>query len=67
MSANNGGPAFPVMNDENGNLQTGMSLRDYLAGQALAGMNWIDSGKTYADDAEMCYKIADAMLEVRKQ
>ena len=33
-----GGPAFPIPADEPGNTYTGMSLRDYFAGQALCGL-----------------------------
>lgn len=46
-------------------INTGMSLRDWFAGQALA--------TAYANDitsetktAEYAYKVADAMLEARK-
>lgn len=48
--------------------EIGMSLRDYFAGQALAGI----AGK-FADDvfsrkaAMMCYAFADQMLSVRSQ
>ena len=36
---NNGGPAFPVTLDHRGCVGAyGMSLRDYFAGQALAGL-----------------------------
>jgi hypothetical protein len=62
----NGGPAFPVPGDANMNDQEGMFLRDYFAGQALAGM-LADSERsggfsTYAKDA---YSFADAMLRER--
>lgn len=55
-----GGPAFPTgtFADE------GMSLRDWFAGQALA------SGQCEGDCpdslAELCYRIADAMLKARE-
>ena len=45
--------------------QSGMTLRDYFAGQALMSLNWRDTGKLYATDAEMCYQMADAMLAAR--
>lgn len=55
----NGGPAFP----------DGMTLRDWFAGQALAGFaahpdnhNWLQ--KEIAGD---CYDWADAMLAERKE
>lgn len=72
----NGGPAFPVTADalvdlssSDGSSQrlTGMSLRDWFAGQALAGMlanpHAPQSGADmYARDA---YTVADAMLAER--
>ena len=68
-----GGPAFPLavpVGDGLG-IQHGMSLRDWFAGQALAGMlasdqvgesQWADN-KDYA--ASFAYKMADAMLQER--
>lgn len=70
-----GGPAFPAGYHPEGNSadQHGMSLRDWLAGQALAG--WLASytpdephpviGKCDNRAAELSYKIADAMLRAR--
>jgi hypothetical protein len=66
---NDGGPAFPApMNGPDGRTQHGMTLRDYFAGQALAGFcavpdryNWL------CDDAAFAYKIADAMLAARER
>ena len=73
MSAqiNDGGPAFArsatkgtsgiIIRD----AQTGMSLRDYFAGQALAGLladSNASSRSVYATDA---YDLADAMLAAR--
>ena len=64
---NNGGPAFPST-DAKGFVSDGMSLRDYFAGQALAGMiacaNTGGGGKYFA---EYAYKYADAMLAERKK
>ena len=61
---NDGGPAFP--SDRFSEL--GMSLRDYLAGQALAGMlacsQTTGSKKDIAYDA---YSQADAMLAEREK
>jgi hypothetical protein len=43
----------------------GMSLRDYFAGQALAGTGWsVGNAVECARDA---YAIADAMLTARKE
>ena len=56
-----GGPAFPFREEDGSggyDLQKGMSLRDYFAGQALVGMRveWTDGAykptKTDADYAE---------------
>lgn len=86
---NDGGPAFPhmadlVSSDGNGGINTrqitsgGMSLRDWFAGQALAGLqangviseNAAEMGKvTKMRDTQwrsvMCYEMADAMLAAR--
>ena len=63
---NAGGPAFPQKEPLTNDCQ-GMSLRDYFAGQALACSNWMSSEQVYIKDAEMCYLIADAMLEARNR
>ena len=60
--ARDGGPAFPVMWDYADN-ETGMSLRDWFAGQALEGRGY--DGWGAQDIAEMAYEIADAMLAAR--
>lgn len=69
MSApNDGGPAFPADVYINGEPQSGMSLRDWLAGQAR-----FEDWKHYSftttrnlSPAEARYAFADAMLKVRK-
>ena len=81
--ANDGGPAFPTLKSLHGYTDrdgqcfsaesaSGLSLRDWFAGQALAGCNWakIDSAEsTLFEDlvARMCYGIADAMLAKRRE
>lgn len=65
---NDGGQAFP-----NGDAVPGMTLRDWFAGQALAGI-MTDMARqekssfpvTIKDVAQKSYQIADAMLEERK-
>ncbi len=63
--ARNGGAAFPYVShgawSDHQYAQAGMTLRDWFAGQALAGManDYGDSAPGYA------YKIADRMLEER--
>jgi hypothetical protein len=61
-----GGPAFPTAD-----YRTGMSLRDWFAGQALAGIlagAFIDSSRL-TDGANFitqnAYQYADAMLAAR--
>ena len=71
-------PAFPVVSDEFGHF-SGMSLRDYFAGQELSayrdspngilgklwGYLWLGPPLSYEETAEDCYAMADAMLEAR--
>jgi hypothetical protein len=57
-----GGQAFPRFNDD------GMTLRDYFAGQALAGLlagRYSESEDT--DVARWSYKAADAVLAAREK
>ena len=76
MSATDGGPAFPaqwespISGDPMQSL--GMTLRDYFAGQALAGMFASEGvgpeGSTWGeipDVAQHAYRMADAMLAER--
>ncbi|WP_207000655.1 hypothetical protein [Trinickia mobilis] len=71
-----GGPAFPVSDPfafspknegEAKRLAHGMTLRDYFAAKALAGMI-ISHGHRFSakEDAGRCYAIADAMLCARE-
>jgi hypothetical protein len=68
---NEGGPAFPTTKplDSWGDPNAGMSLRDYFAGQAMAGAcgpapdGWALSPQQHAAWA---YEVADAMLAARK-
>ena len=67
-SINNGGSAFPNK-DELGNMILGMSLRDYFAGQALAGLcasTDHDSAPSKGILADWAYQQADAMLAARE-
>ena len=65
----NGGPAFPVEVSTRFPATAGMSLRDYFAGQALAGfasdMDVDAAACRYA--ADRAYRLADAMLAERKK
>lgn len=69
-----GGPAFPETRWDDKTRQdvqwTGMSLRDYFAAKALAGAFASDCegfwfNGDYGSRAEVCYKMADAMLKAR--
>jgi len=77
-----GGPAFPcpVEFDPNGQLVShgsfGMTLRDWFAGQTLAG-EFVQSEyaghypnecpqRTLKERAQLLYRMADAMIEARK-
>lgn len=72
---NDGGPAFPTTWDASHNaaLQTedGMSLRDWFAGQALAGVvvqcagDTVRKGTIAGHMAARAYEIADAMIAAR--
>jgi hypothetical protein len=66
---NDGGPAFPFQCQgatTGPEIYYGMSLRDWLAGQALAG--WVACPSTdgkHSAAAQYCYQLADAMLAER--
>ena len=65
-----GGPAFPVSIPGCGdNGWHGMSLRDWFAGQAIAGVmanNEIDlESADWSGCAAYAYELADAMLKAR--
>ena len=66
---NDGGQAFPGFDwiDQAGRKNpAGMTIRDYFAGQALAGMPWSPS-ISVQDQSTECYQIADAMLAARER
>lgn len=79
MNKPSGGPAFPVVQTIQTNPgdygfapppQEGMTLRDYFAGQALAGNCGFPTGPEgvqASDLAVEAYRIADAMLEAREK
>jgi hypothetical protein len=72
MSANTGGPAFPVQSvyieDQATNSQ-GMTLRDYFAAKAMQGFMANKSNPMHyqpEEDGRWAYMIADAMLKARQ-
>jgi hypothetical protein len=75
MSRNTGGPAFPALipmewverngRSEPNYSEAGMTLRDWFAGQALAGLS-LQSCPDNIEAAKRAYKLADAMLSERE-
>lgn len=69
MSARENPPANPYAFPRANECQYGMTLRDYFAGQALAGFAGSQSANVYSwvEDrvARSAYEIADAMLAER--
>ena len=63
---NDGGPAYPITY-QSYCPYTGMTLRDYFAGQALAGIlaGPIVSQCRGGEAAEASYNLADDMIEVK--
>ena len=73
-----GGMAFPIgrVHNANGEVamweESGMSLRDWFAGHALAGLlpAWVQDGAILPDPpraAQYAYALADAMLAERQK
>ncbi len=63
-----GGYAFPSPSDEKAgwHSESGMTMRDWFAGQALAG-HYADWGSRSINEiATMAYTMADAMIVARK-
>ena len=68
--ANDGGSAFPIPDEGQGYGSTGMSLRDWFAGQIAAGMaaHSGTAGGSYGpgEIAGRSYEVADALLKARE-
>jgi hypothetical protein len=65
---NDGGPAFPTLDNTEHWRHLGLSLRDYFAAAALQGlMAQVKPEDHWAEyRAKWSYEVADAMLERRK-
>lgn len=70
-----GGPAFPMVNELGDLHHPGMTLRDYFAGHALAGEMVASTAGCWRNDtpqehlverAKLLYRMAEAMIEARK-
>jgi len=70
-TSDNGGPAFPLQSigPDCAPGYAGMTLRDYFAGQVIAGAGafWLEKSATDAMIAAWAYETADAMLAARVQ
>jgi hypothetical protein len=68
-NTNTGGPAFPSHGSMGEVAQEGMTLRDYFAAKALAGICANTDNRAYKgqmDFAVVAYVLADAMLKARE-
>jgi hypothetical protein len=69
VNRKDGGPAFPMVVEEEGcitQFHRGMTLRDWFAGQALAGLVTLEADCGTKGIAFDAYAYADAMLAVRE-
>jgi len=75
MNMNDGGPAFPRSPHTGDPSDDGMTLRDWFAGQALAGVMSTAEGlgrveaaarSELLETATLIYEMADAMLKARE-
>jgi hypothetical protein len=73
IDRNNEQRAFPTNTPFTNPEDRGMTLRDWFAGQAMAGfcadpeIQWSQGKKTEVNLAKLAYEVADAMLEARKK
>lgn len=71
MATNDGGPVHPSLShaacipSEGCRVSPGLSIRDWFAGQALAGLTARSVNLSESDLSEVVYDIADAMLAAR--
>ena len=68
MDIKAGGAAFPFFAEDSSErvvAQEGMTLRDWLAGQALSGYMVTNLAINVWQAAKFCYEVADAMIAER--
>jgi len=64
---NDGGPAFPTMDNSEHYRHLGMTMRDYFASAALTGCLAASHTDGEPEDfARVAYGLADAMLKARE-
>ena len=63
MSLPDNPSAFPLSREQEDWYQSGMSLRDWFAGQAIGHLTAIHSSPSFI--AKVAYDVADAMLAAR--
>jgi len=61
-----GGQAFPHVKEKGTDYGNGMTLRDYFAGQALAGLMATGQVDSCEKCAKAAYRAADAMIFFRE-
>ncbi len=59
--------AFPIWTGSTIDSDSGMTLRDYFAGQALLALISSENDTDMGKFARVSYGFADAMLEMRKE
>lgn len=69
MAKNDSGPAFPISREQEGWYDSGMSLRDYFAGQAIMGSlpGSLLTQEDVDERGRWAYRMADAMLAARSK
>lgn len=69
MSTNDGGPAFPCDIEHVTHVanHSGMSLRDWFAGQAITALVYHSGVELAEHAAHDAYQMADAMLAEREK
>ena len=67
MSDRDGGPAFPIPESDHSQGQTGMTLRQWYAGQALPGLILRTDKETDYYVVGEAFECADAMIAFERE